>query len=307
MSDRDLDPSLLARALAIVPTHRQVHQTTQMLSERLARTTHDLGPSEAHAVVRVMLDMLGAFDALNWQDDAVRANDQVSAYLIRSLTWYTQHRVKFVDEVAGECTLPKLDLLRRMELRRVHMSHTLGIPAEPTREQDAALVLFARVVRGKLYLLFQWDTRAQQYQLIGGRIEPGETPHTAAVRECGEELGDYQLVPWRYGQDFTLSPILPRDVAIESTSLSPTYGALTRYRFFIFHASVVAKHMTLGHGDRWIPVERIQTKSDRLQLGHGRVYAALDASLSGGLAGVTSSFAITSSGASTAKRRSARQ
>ena len=28
------------------------------------------------------------------------------------------------------------------------------------------------------------------YQMIGGRVEEGETPLQAAIRECHEELGD---------------------------------------------------------------------------------------------------------------------
>ena len=307
MSDRDAAPSLLAQALAHVPTHRQAHQTAQAMSEALTKATPGLGPNEARAAVWVMLDVLGAFGALHRQGDAVRASDQVSSYLIRSLMWYAQRSLAFVDEATGEGALPGHGLLRHMELRRVHLSQLRGIAAEPTREQDAALVLFRRMVRGKPCLLFQWDERARQYQLIGGRIEPNETPHAAAIRECCEEVGEHQPVPWQHGQDFTLTSVLPNDAAIESTAISPTYGALTRYRFYVFHAVVLATRMTLGKADRWIPIEHIQNRSEQLRLGNTHLYDALNAALVGGLAGLASSFAVTANGASAARYRSVRR
>ena len=39
-------------------------------------------------------------------------------------------------------------------------------------------------------LLIDKPRKRQTYQMIGGRVEEGETPLEAAVRECHEELGD---------------------------------------------------------------------------------------------------------------------
>ena len=39
-------------------------------------------------------------------------------------------------------------------------------------------------------LLIDKPRKRQTYQMIGGRVEEGETPIEAAIRECHEELGD---------------------------------------------------------------------------------------------------------------------
>ena len=39
-------------------------------------------------------------------------------------------------------------------------------------------------------LLIDKPRKRSTYQMIGGRVEDGETPLEAAIRECHEELGD---------------------------------------------------------------------------------------------------------------------
>lgn len=39
-------------------------------------------------------------------------------------------------------------------------------------------------------LLIDKPRKRQTYQMIGGRVEEGETPFDAAIRECHEELGN---------------------------------------------------------------------------------------------------------------------
>ena len=39
-------------------------------------------------------------------------------------------------------------------------------------------------------LLIDKPRKRPTYQMIGGRVEEGETPLEAAIRECREELGD---------------------------------------------------------------------------------------------------------------------
>jgi len=319
MNDNQPAPALVAHALAQVPTHRQAHVTTQVMSETVTRAAQGVSDATAHATVQVTLKLLDALGALSWQETGARARDQVGTYLIQSLQWYAQHDMAFVtnlmdtprDELSAPeagVALARRDLLRRMEERRVQVAHKLGIQASPARKQDAALVLLSEIVSDQPCLLFQWDERAGQYQLIGGRIEPGETPLAAAIRECHEELGPSQACPWQHGQDFTLTPVtfvtpvtapsspgvnginsVPPD-AIELLALSPTYGALTHYRFFFFHATLSTKVM-LGTLDRWIPIAHIQDAASRsqLRLGNGELYTVLDHALAGGLGGIVPS------------------
>ena len=42
-------------------------------------------------------------------------------------------------------------------------------------------------------LLIDKPRKRQTYQMIGGRVEKGETPLEAAIRECHEELGPYAI------------------------------------------------------------------------------------------------------------------
>ena len=42
-------------------------------------------------------------------------------------------------------------------------------------------------------LLIDKPRKRNTYQMIGGRVEEGETPLTAAIRECKEELGEYAI------------------------------------------------------------------------------------------------------------------
>ena len=42
-------------------------------------------------------------------------------------------------------------------------------------------------------LLIDKPRKRPTYQMIGGRVEEGETPIEAAIRECHEELGEYAI------------------------------------------------------------------------------------------------------------------
>ena len=42
-------------------------------------------------------------------------------------------------------------------------------------------------------LLIDKPRKRKTYQMIGGRVEEGETPLIAAIRECKEELGKYAI------------------------------------------------------------------------------------------------------------------
>ena len=48
-------------------------------------------------------------------------------------------------------------------------------------------------------LLIDKPKKRPTYQMIGGKVEPGETPLQAAIRECHEELGMMlylMKIPW---------------------------------------------------------------------------------------------------------------
>ncbi len=58
-------------------------------------------------------------------------------------------------------------------------------------------VVAALIWRGERFLACQrpeHKARGLLWEFVGGKIEPGETPEQALVRECGEEL-DITIVP----------------------------------------------------------------------------------------------------------------
>nr|WP_285752899.1 (deoxy)nucleoside triphosphate pyrophosphohydrolase [Lentzea sp. NBRC 105346] len=72
---------------------------------------------------------------------------------------------------------------------------------------DARVVVGAAIVRDGKLLAQQRaypESHAGQWELPGGRVEPGETPADALVRECLEELGVAVVVGEQVGPDVPL-------------------------------------------------------------------------------------------------------
>ncbi|TWP48720.1 (deoxy)nucleoside triphosphate pyrophosphohydrolase [Lentzea tibetensis] len=72
---------------------------------------------------------------------------------------------------------------------------------------QACVVVGAAIVRDGLLLAQQRaypESHAGQWELPGGRVEPGEEPVDALVRECDEELGVPVVVGDQVGPDIPL-------------------------------------------------------------------------------------------------------
>jgi 8-oxo-dGTP pyrophosphatase MutT (NUDIX family) len=268
----------LITLLRQIPTHREPPKPIERLIEQVAQA-EGLTQEEARGAVSTGLSLLDAFGALD-EKTLYRARNQLSAYFIRSLGWFVEHQLR--------ASLITSKLLGEMESRRVQLGREKYIHAAPSREQDAVFVLIVRHNEfGEPEILFRFDERASRYQLIGGRIEPGETPEHAALREFVEEIGESQS-PLIAHEDIRLRKII--DAPIEWIEISPSYGALTQYHFFAYHARLALSELQLGENDRWVGVEQMLS-GDPL-LGDARIYAQLDHRIEGGLAGLPVSTRI---------------
>ena len=286
---------LLHRALTLIPTHRESPRLADDIARRLCEAcSEDDRPSfaEAGKAVHCALTLLDAFGALTTGDEGYRTAGQVSTYFLRSLAWYLERGVPLVSGwhargVQGDDAESPFDrapkFLEGMECRRLRIAAQMGLDAPSSRHQEVALILIKGVHGEDVSYLHRFDADAGRYQLIGGRVEPGETPLAAALREAGEELG----LAIDAGARFHLWPLLGPHERICLTAISPTYGALTDYTFNVFGASVDSAALALSEADRWVSVdEMLAGRTDAGEpTGDPQLMRELDHRLPGGLRG----------------------
>ncbi|MCA9914032.1 MAG: hypothetical protein KC496_11810, partial [Anaerolineae bacterium] len=180
-------------------------------------------------------------------------------------------------------------LLHAMETRR-----SILLPeAQAVRDEQVAQVLIKRMNphTGVGELLFQFDSNARQYQLIGGRRKDSDPDlRFTMIREIEEELADdlqhevhYQLECIITG--LQLPPII-----------SPTFGALTSYRFEIFHMTEVHQTLTLQPEDVWVPISQVlegyvlDDIGQKIPFSADDLYKRINSTLRNGFQGLASSF-----------------
>lgn len=73
-------------------------------------------------------------------------------------------------------------------------------------------------------LLIDKPRKRPTYQMIGGRVEDGETPLEAAIRECHEELGDYSVF-----DDKLFELVMEFDEIATSDGITPIHFYVFQY------------------------------------------------------------------------------
>lgn len=73
-------------------------------------------------------------------------------------------------------------------------------------------------------LLIDKPRKRSTYQMIGGRVEEGETPKEAAIRECHEELG-----PKATFQEEQINPVMEFDEVATSDGVTPIHFYVFEY------------------------------------------------------------------------------
>ncbi len=195
--------------------------------------------------------MLAAWGAVEWTDAGIRATSQPAYYFLHSLAaWLESPGTVIPDWSETQGARPDAGLAHGTSLVfLLERERWRRFPdAEPIRFTRVAEVLVVRPGNPPRFLV-QWDERAGQYQVIGGRQKVDrdwkEPIEQTAVRELEEELcyqvkhdaGDFEL---RYLADFE-----------GKKRLSPSFGALTSYHFTFFHARGLPP-LRLCSLNRWI-------------------------------------------------------
>ena len=73
-------------------------------------------------------------------------------------------------------------------------------------------------------LLIDKPRKRPTYQMIGGKVEKGETPLEAAIRECHEELGDKAIF-----NEKLLELVMEFDEIATSDGVTPIHFYVFRY------------------------------------------------------------------------------
>ena len=232
------DRSLLARWLRAIPQSRYEPRPLQNLPGG-----EDFG--------RGLAALLATWGAVELSQQGIRAASQPAWYFLHSLAAWTEadgHVIEDWSEArgahAGEGLQHGTSLVFLLEQERLRR-----FPDAPAiRNTDVAEVLIVRPGQPPQFLV-QWDDRAGQYQVLGGRrkdaLDWREPIEQTAIRELEEEL-NYQ-VSYEAG-DFTLAFLA--DFAGRKR-ISPSFGALTAYHFTFFQALGLPS-IRLGSNDRWV-------------------------------------------------------
>jgi 8-oxo-dGTP pyrophosphatase MutT (NUDIX family) len=212
--------------------------------------------------VEAALTWLALFGALIEDEDGLRVRDPAGRWLALSLAGLAGLEQPVIGKWDRRTHAAQVDgqpdaamWLRWFEQRRILASEAAGHTPEPLRMQGAAMLLIRHPDDPRL-LLCQFDRPAGQWQLIGGKIEPDESPAQAALRELNEELGISQARPYAPGIDVAFLPAHPDDGPFTLDEPSLTYGVLTRYTLYVFHTRLT-QQPELGSEDRWLPIDAL--------------------------------------------------
>jgi len=232
--------------------------------------------------------------------NCIQATSQTAKYMLESLAAFVESGHQLIDDWHTRGVYPNSNhnplqnastLLHAMEVRRLTLSNN----PSPSRYESVAQVLIKRnnPQTGLPELLLQYDANAQHYQFIGGRHKETDGDLVTTMRrEIDEELANHLI----YQQDYQLKAIAENLVL--RPSLSPTFGALTQYAFWIYHMVDLKQDLILQPDDRWVPVEQIlagyvaDADGTRIEFMRTEIYEVINQRIAGGLENLDSSFRI---------------
>jgi len=286
------------KALDLIPSHRASPKEAEEIAQAVAGAVA-IPYEMARGIAISTLIFLDTFGVISWRGNCCRIADQIQDYFRHSLSWYIANHQQLMSNWERPGTAREMGIsnllekapyfLKLMEERRLALSRLETIEPGYSRVQAAAIILIKCVGKGKTYFLHQWDDRAEQYQLLGGRQRTNEHHFDTAKRELQEEISEHELV---YGRDYEL--MLLNEEPVKVLEVSRTYGALTAYEFWLYHAKLKMERLRLSVLDRWITMEEMKkgvTGTGKC-IRHPHLCRLFDASIQNGMDNVPPSISV---------------
>jgi 8-oxo-dGTP pyrophosphatase MutT (NUDIX family) len=227
----------------------------------------------------------------------VKASSQTAHYFLRSLAQFVKRGITLTTnwerEGLSSNVSPVQVITSGPQLLYVMEQIRTEVRGDTTPIREVAVsqaIIKARIWgKGKEVYLVQYDEKAHQYQLIGGRQRRGESdPLTVMTREIAEELHENDL---QYPQDYELVPLASD---LNFRVLSPTFGAFSSYHFTVYRAIFKQRQLALGQADRWVTLDELLAgQTNDGQRIHAGVAREVHKQLPGGLDGLKPSFTDT--------------
>jgi 8-oxo-dGTP pyrophosphatase MutT (NUDIX family) len=158
-----------------------------------------------------------------------------------ALDWQTGLEIKAAAQ--GAVILAEVESLRKNNV----------VKPTPVREVNAVNALILKRGDDGIFVYMQYDDKARQFQLIGGKVEPEDIdPMHTLQREIQEELNEPNL---RLFDHYQLEPLAEH---FEKITLSPTFGVVTSYAIRFFHVLGLRFPLPEDAQNRWISVAEIR-------------------------------------------------
>jgi len=291
---------VVLRVLETIPSHRESPKASEEISTLVANNQSI--PSEIiNGVTIATIAFLDIFGVLEWRGHSCRLSHQIPDYFRHSLLWYFGNHQQVLSNwtregVAREISITNLldtasHFVKLMERKRLEISNKEEIDSGASRIQPVSVILIKGVEKKKSYFLHQWDDRAEQFQLIGGRKRENELPLDTAKRELHEEISQHNLL---YGRDYELLQLQLSSTPINYKDVSRTYGAITAYEFWLYGVKLNLEQLRLSPNDRWILQEEMKNgvTSTGKKIRDPQLYRLFDANILNGIESVPQSISI---------------
>lgn len=253
---------LIRDVLNSIPSHNESPKPLEDICSTVSSKSEQ-SKDIVFGVTAATLAFLDTFGVLSCENNNFRFIGQIPHYFRHSLCWYIKNNQKLFSNWNRSGTSREIKItnllnsapyfLKMIEEQRLRISENNGLNPESSRSQPAAILLIKASCKNSIYFLHQWDRQAQQYQIIGGRQRLNEINFDTAKRELEEELTEHELV---YKRDYELE--LLNESPIKWLEVSPTYGALTQYEFYLYSVKLYLRDLKLSTIDRWISLDEMK-------------------------------------------------